>query len=66
MKRWSSPESPTAAFVPDIPAAESKAREKENAIIDRIHKVCAGGRSSSEYRAGQKVPRDSGDRRAGV
>lgn len=42
MKRWSSPESPTAAFVPGILAAESKAREKGNAVIDRIHKVFRG------------------------
>lgn len=28
---------------------ESKTKEKENALMDRTHKACAGGRSSSEW-----------------
>lgn len=33
-----------------------------NAVIARIHKACAGDRSSSGYRAGWEIPKDSGDR----
>lgn len=59
-KRWSSPEASAAALVSGVLAAESKTREKENALIYRAFKACAGVRNSSECGAKGENNQDTG------
>lgn len=50
-KDGSSPEASAAVLVSGVLSAESKTREKKNALIEKTHKTHTRGRSSCECRA---------------